>query len=73
MIRCFFVVVLVFLSCAEKKSDEEIYFEWRCNIARKNVYLCTGKIIEEIGGCEVWIDKLWFEDDCNKVVKILDR
>ena len=68
-----FSILLVFLNCAEKKSDKEIYFEWRCNIARKNVYLCTGQIIEEIGGCEYWIEKLWFEDDCNEVRKILSR
>ena len=73
--KIFFVlaVFLISLNCAEQKSEKEIYFEWRCNIARKNVYLCTGKIIEDIGGCKVWIDKLWFEEDCDKVRKILSR
>lgn len=66
-------ILCITLNCSEQKTDKEIYHEWRCNIARKNVYLCTGKIIEEIGGCEAWIDKLWFEDDCNKVKNILSR
>ncbi len=72
-IKVVFLILFMFLNCAESKSEKEIYFEWRCNIARKNVYLCTGQIIEEIGGCEAWIEKLWFEDDCNKVRKILSR